>query len=176
MVESTSGGTNLTEADRQNPADSEMDRPSDGMVLTSELYLSHQPGQGNMVLLKEDSESTRHLLMFVGDAEFAAIAMEKGLVQTPRPLTHVTYLMVFQNAPVDFLRVEIHDQVDNAFIANIYIKDHGELRVIDSRPSDAVCLALRVGMPIYVHRKLLRSEGSSRPSDVLKEFTKQVKF
>ncbi len=166
----------MAEVDQKNSKDAELDHPSDGMVLTKELYLSHQPGQGNMILLKEDEDSSRHLLMFVGDAEFAAIALEKGLVQTPRPLTHVTYLRLFQNAPVEFMRVEIYDQQENAYIGNIYIKDHGESRVIDSRPSDAVCLALRVGMPIYVHGKLLRREGPASPSEVLKEFTRRVKF
>jgi bifunctional DNase/RNase len=174
MLESITGGQGVTDVDQPKPADA--DRPSDGMVLIEELYLSHQPGKGNMVLLKEAEDSPRHLLMFVGDAEFAAIAQEKGLVQTPRPLTHVTYLKIYENAPLEFLRVEIYDQVENAFIANIYVKDHGESRVIDSRPSDAVCLALRVGMAIYVHDKLLRSEGSTGPHEELKEFTRRVKF
>jgi bifunctional DNase/RNase len=151
-------------------------KPSDNMVLINELYLSHQPGHGNMVLLKDDEDSTRHLLMFVGDAEFAAIAQEKGLIQPPRPLTHTTYMNIFQDAPLEFLRVEVYDQVDNAFIANIFVMDQGDPRVIDSRPSDAVCLALKVGMPIYVHAKLLRSDGQEKSNEALKEFTKRVKF
>jgi len=166
----------VTDQDKPNADGPALDQPSPGMVQAKELYLSHQPAQGNMVLLKQDDEATDYLLMFVGDAEFAAIAQEKGLLQVPRPLTHTTYLEIFKDAPVEFLRVEIYDQRDNAFIANVYVKDKGLIRVIDARPSDAVCLALRVEMPIYVHQKLLRRDEKTPDSEALKEFTKKVKF
>ncbi|MBU0513752.1 MAG: bifunctional nuclease family protein [Proteobacteria bacterium] len=166
----------MADQDRPSADSPAQDQPSPGMVQAKELYLSHQPAQGNMVLLKRDDEATEYLLMFVGDAEFAAIAQEKGLLQVPRPLTHSTYLEIFKNAPIEFLRVEIYDQRDNAFIANVYVKENGRIRVIDSRPSDAVCLALRVEMPIYVNPKLLRGDDKAAESEVLREFTKKVKF
>ncbi len=72
--------------------------------------------------------------------------------------------------------MEVYDQRDNAFIANVYVKDQGQIRIIDARPSDAVCLALCVEIPIYVHQKLLRHDENTSESEALREFTKKVKF
>ena len=62
------------------------------MVTIHEVYLKSDRSSGNMVVLKEKEEDNLHFIMFVGDAEFAAIAKEKGLVQPKRPLTHELYL------------------------------------------------------------------------------------
>ena len=59
------------------------------MVSVSEIDLETDPHKGNMVILRENVESDYYLLMFVGDADFAAIAKEKGLIRPNRPLTSI---------------------------------------------------------------------------------------
>jgi bifunctional DNase/RNase len=58
------------------------------MVAVEEVHLEADPNKGNMVVLRKDKDSDHYFMMFVGDAEFAAIAKEKGMVEPKRPLTH----------------------------------------------------------------------------------------
>jgi len=90
-----------------------------GMVTIRETYIESDPNRGNMVVLKEDSEGDRFFLMFVGDAEFAAIAKEKGLMEPKRPLTHDVYLSILEKAGVEFLRVEISEMREETYYAKV---------------------------------------------------------
>ena len=69
---------------------------NDDMATIREIYLKSDPGSGNMVVLKAAPEAKRYFMMFVGDSEFAAIAKEKGLLESPRPLTHELYLGILE--------------------------------------------------------------------------------
>ena len=63
----------------------------ENLVLIKDIQFRSEKGQGNEVVLKEHADSPWYFQMFVGDSEFAALAKEKGLFSTPRPLTHETY-------------------------------------------------------------------------------------
>lgn len=136
---------------------------SDEMVTIGEVHLESDPGRGNMVVLKKKAEAEHYFMMFVGDAEFSAIAREKGMVETKRPLTHELYLSILEKINVEFLRVEIYDMRQETYYANVIFRSNGEEHTIDSRPSDAVALALNRKIPILVrqalfHRKLTQEE------------------
>jgi len=146
------------------------------MVKISEVQLEADPARGNMVILKESRESEHYFLMFVGDAEFAAIAKEKGMIEPKRPLTHQLYLNILEKVPLEFQRVEIYDLREGTYYANIYIKSDGKEFVIDSRPSDAVALALNRNIPIFVKQGLFRKRLTEEEMKEYESLIKSVKF
>lgn len=146
------------------------------MVKISEVQLEADPARGNMVILKESRESEHYFLMFVGDAEFAAIAKEKGMIEPKRPLTHQLYLSILEKVPLEFQRVEIYDLREGTYYANIYIKSDGKEFVIDSRPSDAVALALNRNIPIFVKQGLFRKRLTEEEMKEYESLIKSVKF
>lgn len=146
------------------------------MVTIREVYIEADPNRGNMVILKEQSGGDRFFLMFVGESEFAAIAKEKGLVDTKRPLTHDLYLSIIEKAGVELLRVEISEMREETYYANVFFRANGVDQDVDSRPSDAVALALNRKIPIQVHQDLFRRKLTP---DEVKEYeglVKAVKF
>ncbi len=145
-------------------------------ITIGEVYIKTDRIQGNMVILKEKEQDTNYFLMFVGDAEITAIAKEKGLVDPKRPLTHDLYLSVLNRAGIVFDRVEIYGMQDNTYYARVYARVGGEEVDFDSRPSDAVALALHEKCPILVHRKLLRRELTEQEIQEYEMIVKTVKF
>ncbi|MHC1742384.1 MAG: bifunctional nuclease family protein [Syntrophobacteraceae bacterium] len=148
----------------------------DDFVNAKEVYIKTDRVQGNMVILKESEDDSQYFLMFVGDAEITAIAKEKGLVDPKRPLTHDLYLSVLVKTGVRFERIEIHGMQDNTYYAHVVATVNGEEEIFDSRPSDAVALALHQKCPIYVSKKLLRRELSEEEIHEYEMIVKTVKF
>lgn len=145
-------------------------------ITIGEVYIKTDRIQGNMVILKEMEQDTNYFLMFVGDAEITAIAKEKGLVDPKRPLTHDLYLSVLNKAGIVFNRIEIYGMQDNTYYARVYAIIGDEEVMFDSRPSDAVALALHEKCSIMVHRKLLRRELSEQEIQEYEMIVKTVKF
>jgi len=148
----------------------------EGMVAVREVYIESDPSRGNMVVLKEAAEGDRFFLMFVGDAEFAAIAKEKGLVEPKRPLTHELYLSIMEKAGVELLRVEISEMREETYYANVFFRVDGIEQAVDSRPSDAVALALNRKIPILVHQDLFRRKLTPEEVKEYEGLVKTVKF
>jgi bifunctional DNase/RNase len=149
---------------------------SEEMISISEVHLESDPNRGNMVVLKENAEAERYFMMFVGDAEFAAIAKEKGLVEPKRPLTHELYLSIMDKLQLEFLRIEIHDMQQETFYAHVILRANGEEHAVDSRPSDAVALALNRKVPILVRQDLFRRKLTKEEVKEYEGLVKSVKF
>jgi bifunctional DNase/RNase len=149
---------------------------SQEMISISEVHLESDPNRGNMVVLKENAEAERYFMMFVGDAEFAAIAKEKGLVEPKRPLTHELYLSIMDKLQLEFLRIEIHDMQQETFYAHVILRANGEEHAVDSRPSDAVALALNRKVPILVRQDLFRRKLTQEEVKEYEGLVKSVKF
>jgi uncharacterized protein len=149
---------------------------SDDMIAISQIHLEADPNRGNMVVLKENAEAEQFFMMFVGDAEFTAIAKEKGLVEPQRPLTHDLYLGILEKLHLEFMRIEIYEMRQETFYARVIIKADGEQHAIDSRPSDAVALALNRKIPILVNKDLFRKKLSQEELKEYEELVKSVKF
>ena len=149
---------------------------SEEMISISEVHLESDPNRGNMVVLKENAEAERYFMMFVGDAEFAAIAKEKGLVEPKRPLTHELYLSIMEKLQLEFLRIEIHDMQQETFYAHVILRANGEELAVDSRPSDAVALALNRKVPILVRQDLFRRKLTQEEVKEYEGLVKSVKF
>jgi bifunctional DNase/RNase len=146
------------------------------MVTVKEVYIESDPTRGNMVILKEEPDGDRFFLMFVGDTEFAAIAKEKGLVEPKRPLTHDLYLSILEKVGVEFQRVEIYEMQEETYYANVFFRANGAVQAVDSRPSDAVALALKRKIPIMVNQDLLRRKLTQEEIKEYEGIVKTVKF
>jgi len=149
---------------------------ADEMITIGEVHLESDPNRGNMVVLRENAEAEQYFMMFVGDAEFTAIAREKGLVDPKRPLTHELYLSILGKLHLEFLRIEIYDMRQETFFANVLFRANGTEHAIDSRPSDAVALALNRKIPILVRRDLFRRKLTQQEVKEYEGLVKSVKF
>lgn len=116
-------------------------------------YVANSP----VVVLQNRSHS-KALPIWVGRFEAQAIAMQIEGVSLPRPLTHdlMKELIERMGAVVD--RVVIQDLRDSTYYALIHLEVNGRKLEIDSRPSDAIALALRVARPIFVARALMERD------------------
>src|SRR5271166_6499987 len=109
-----------------------------------------------IVLLKEsDSETVLHI--WVGIYEANAIALEIEKVSTPRPMTQDLLRNLLVGLEATVLKVVVTELRDDTFYAVIWLDRAGEIISIDSRPSDALALALRMDCPIYVEDEVLKS-------------------
>ncbi len=113
------------------------------------------------IVVLKDVQGTSVLPIWVGIYEANAIALEIEKVQTPRPMTHDLLKNVLLGLSVHVQKVVVNDLKDDTFFALIWVEREGRLMSIDSRPSDALALALRVDCPIFVEDEVLKSSKSS---------------
>jgi bifunctional DNase/RNase len=111
-----------------------------------------------VVILKE-KESDRYLPIWIGPAEADAIAVRLQEVSVARPLTHDLLRSIIDSlgASVDY--VIVNDLSNDTFFARIMLQIDGRVMEIDSRPSDAIALAVRVQVPIYADESVLEKAG-----------------
>jgi bifunctional DNase/RNase len=113
------------------------------------------PASRSPVVLLEDKAHNVALPIWIGPAEAHAIASRLEGVESPRPLTHDLMQAVMERVGVGLQRVIIRELRDNTYYASIVLLWDGDEVEIDSRPSDAIALAVRFGQPIFVNRTLL---------------------
>ena len=109
-----------------------------------------------VVVLKETAGSGV-LPIWVGIYEANAIALEIEKVQTPRPMTHDLLKNVLTGLNVHVQKVVVSDLKDDTFYALIWMEREGQMMSMDSRPSDALALALRLDCPIFVEDEVLKN-------------------
>ncbi len=122
--------------------------------------LALDPSTNMPIVILKDLEEERALPIWVGIFEANAIALEMESVPTPRPMTHDLIKNILDETEATVLRIVVNDLKDNTFYAEIYLSLNGNEVAIDSRPSDAIALALRVDAPIYVAKKVLEEARS----------------
>jgi bifunctional DNase/RNase len=110
--------------------------------------------QNNPVVLLVDEGETIALPIWIGQAEAMAIAMRLQGVQPPRPMTHDLLQTILEQLSATVTRIVVTDVRDQTYFAEIHLARNGTALVIDSRPSDAIALALRVEAPILVEDKV----------------------
>jgi len=122
------------------------------------LGLSSTPSAGGAyaILLKE-VYGNRRLPIIIGAFEAQAIALEMEGIKPPRPLTHDLLKSVIDNLGGTVQEVLISELKDNTFFAKIIIEVSSLTNDIDSRPSDAIALAVRTQSPIYVNDEVMNS-------------------
>ena len=113
---------------------------------------------GAMVFL-EEMNGKRVLPIWIGIFEANAIALELRKINTARPMTHDLILNIIRGLGAEATKIVVTELKDNTFYATIHITTKkGEVE-IDSRPSDAIALALRVDTPIYVVEEVITQAG-----------------
>jgi len=110
---------------------------------------------GNFLVLLMDDEEKKVLPISIGPLEAQAIALVLQGEMPPRPLTHDLLKAVCENLGGIMEKVVITDIRDNTFYAEIYLQNKGETIVVDSRPSDAIAMALRFQAPIFMVNKMV---------------------
>ena len=118
------------------------------------------------IVILRDSGGSSVLPIWVGIYEANAIALEIEKVNTPRPMTHDLIRNLLLGLETHVNKVVVSDLRDDTFYALIWLEREGQMLSIDSRPSDALALALRVDCPIYVEDEVLKtSKVSGATSD-----------
>ncbi|MCU0228691.1 MAG: bifunctional nuclease family protein, partial [Bryobacterales bacterium] len=112
-----------------------------------------------IVILKDLSGKTV-LPIWVGIYEANAIALEIEKVATPRPLTHDLIKTLLLGMEASLQKVVVSELKDDTFYAVIWLEKDGKLMTVDSRPSDALALALRLDCPIFVSEQVLQSSST----------------
>ena len=109
------------------------------------------------IVILKDTNGNAVLPIWVGVYEANAIALEIEKVATPRPMTHdlIKNLLLGLNTTVR--KVVVNDLRDETYYALIWLEQDGQVISIDSRPSDALAVALRLDCPIYVEESVLKS-------------------
>ncbi|MCX6566289.1 MAG: bifunctional nuclease family protein [Candidatus Aminicenantes bacterium] len=112
------------------------------------------------IVVLQDPETERILPIWIGVFEANAIALKIENISTPRPMTHDLLTNLLSQLSVAVERVTISDIRNNTFYAVIQCRRNDEDLIIDSRPSDAIALALRTDAPIYVEEEVVRRAHS----------------
>src|SRR5215210_7128204 len=120
--------------------------------------------QHRVVILKE-VETERYLPIWIGPYEADAIALELQEVPVARPLTHDLMRSVIGELGASVTHILINDLKDDTFFARIVLDVNGRHAEVDSRPSDAIALAVRVKSPIYVDESVLERAGVTLDSE-----------
>ena len=109
------------------------------------------------IVILRDLDGKSVLPIWVGVFEANAIALEIEKVATPRPMTHDLIKNVLMGLGGGVRKVVVSDLKEDTFYAMIWVEREGEMIAIDSRPSDALAVALRLDCPIYVEDEVLNS-------------------
>jgi hypothetical protein len=113
------------------------------------------------IVVLKDVGGNSVLPIWVGIYEANAIALEIEKVSTPRPMTHDLIRTLLHGLETGMRKVVVSELKDDTFYAVIWLEKDGELISVDSRPSDALALALRLDCPIYVDDSVLKSSKAS---------------
>ena len=106
------------------------------------------------VLLESKRDKQRRFLMVIGAAEATAIAVPLEHITPPRPLTHDLFLTLFGKLQVALSKVVITDLRNNTYYATLYLTVGGSPMELDSRPSDAIALAIRAKAPVFAEERV----------------------
>jgi bifunctional DNase/RNase len=114
-------------------------------------------------VLLQGKRDGRQLAMAIGAAEATGIAVPLQGVTPPRPLTHDLFLTLFGRLKVSLTRVVITDLRDDIYYATLHLNGGGGDLTLDSRPSDAIALAIRAKVPVMVEDRVFDKGGRDVP-------------
>lgn len=133
--------------------------------------LLFDPRSGMYILLLKEIEGDGTLPIWIGKPEADSIALALGGIITPRPLTHDLIKNLLNSIKIRITRVVVTEILDNTYYALIYLSDGRREIPVDSRPSDAVAVALRVDAPIFVEEGIMERKST----DELEEWLKNLR-
>jgi uncharacterized protein len=113
------------------------------------------------IVVLKDETGKKILPIWIGAAEGNSIALAMSNMKAGRPLTHDLIISIFDRLEIEIARVVVSDLIDNTFYASLYLLHNNKEFHIDSRPSDAIAIAIRVGAPIFVQDEVLAKQDQS---------------
>jgi hypothetical protein len=133
--------------------------------------LLFDPRSSMYILLLKEIDGDGRLPIWIGKPEADSIALALGKVVTPRPLTHDLIKNVIEGLKVKITKIIVTEILDNTYYALVCLNDGKKETLIDSRPSDAVAVALRTNAPIFVEESIMEK----RSPDELEEWLKNLR-
>jgi bifunctional DNase/RNase len=134
------------------------------------------PFTNTPIVILKDVTGEKVLPIWIGFMEASAIAMELEKTPRARPLTHDLMKTLLETLKFSITRVDVTDLRNDTFYAEIHLKKGSEEHIVDSRPSDAIAIALRTGSPIFVRdevfeksKKLEIDEEKEKLTDFLEK-------
>lgn len=121
------------------------------------------------VIILKDINAERYLPIWIGPYEADAITIQLQSVEVSRPLTHDLLKNVIGEMGGEVSHIVVGDLRNDTFYARISVKLNGRQLKIDSRPSDAIALAVRVNVPIFVEEDVMAQAGITPETDVGEE-------
>jgi hypothetical protein len=117
------------------------------------IVISETSDQQVIVLREKDGERSFPIIIGI----FEAVSIDRHLkgIEIPRPLTHDLVRNVIREMGGELERIVVNDLHDNTFYARLHVQRDGEDIEVDSRPSDAIALAVRTGCPVFVEDSVL---------------------
>jgi len=134
-------------------------------ILMSVGGLTLDPVTKTPIVILKDRDNKLNLPIWIGLLEATAMATELEGIKMARPMTHDLLCNVLADLGATVECVEITDLRENTYFASIHLLINGERRTVDSRPSDAISLALRTKSPIYVDRRVIETSSVLQQSD-----------
>jgi bifunctional DNase/RNase len=126
------------------------------------------------MVLRELTGTNRILTIFIGGVEMHAIQLALEGQEPPRPMTHDLFRDVLGELGVVLERVVITELRESTYFAELHLSSAGQVRIVSSRPSDAVALAVRVGCRVFVAEEVLDEAANAMPEvmsdDVVEQF------
>lgn len=113
------------------------------------------------IVVLRDETGKKILPIWIGAAEGNSIALAMSNVKPARPLTHDLVANIFDRLEIEIARVVVSDLIDNTFYASLYLLHNNNEFHIDSRPSDAIAIAIRTGAPVFVAEEVLAKQDAS---------------
>ena len=123
--------------------------------------LMMDPLTNSPIVVLQDTTSDTLLPIWVGIFEANAIALQIEKVDTPRPMTHDLIKILLSHLDAHVTKIVVTELKDNTFYAMIFLDVSGKMVTVDSRPSDAIALALRTDSPIYVTDEVIIKSAST---------------
>ncbi len=153
------------------------------MIEMKVMGIAIDTASGSPIIVLNDKENRKALPIWIGSAEASAIIRKIENIKVIRPMTHDLIIDIIEKTGYKVDRVEINDVEQETYYSTIYlINDNGDEVTIDSRPSDAIAVAIRVEAPIFVSAKVLAdgsvscdSEKDEAESEEFRNFIQNIK-
>jgi uncharacterized protein len=123
--------------------------------------LMMDPLTNSPIVVLQDTTSETLLPIWVGIFEANAIALQIEKVDTPRPMTHDLMKGLLNHLDANVTKIVVTELKENTFYALIFLSVNGKTITVDSRPSDAIALALRTDSPIFVTDEVISKSASN---------------
>lgn len=132
------------------------------MIQVEVVGVQYELPANQPVLILKDEDSSRYLPLWIGNSEANAITVSLEGVVPNRPLTHDLLADIIETLGEQLVSVTISELVDGVFFAKL---EFSNTESLSARPSDAIALAIRVGVPVYVADEVMDAAALDMPDD-----------